>query len=84
MTFAFADAEVEAYRRSVLHLNLISAVDGGILFWCEQNVLRELMSEGWLFAKISEPDMTAVTINDHFHDQMADVDRGHIEVFPKL
>ena len=27
VTFAFPDVKVEAYRRSVLHLNLISAVD---------------------------------------------------------
>ena len=27
--------EVEAYRRSVLHLNLISAVDKSALNWCE-------------------------------------------------
>ena len=55
------DAKVEAYRRSALHLNLISAVDGSILNWFEQNVLRELMSEDLLFAKLAEPDMTAVT-----------------------
>ena len=45
VTFAFPDVKVEAYRRSVLHLNLISAVDGSTLNWCEQNTLRELMSE---------------------------------------
>ena len=28
VTFAFSEVKVEAYRRSVLHLNLISAVDG--------------------------------------------------------
>ena len=54
VTFAFPDVKVEAYRRSVLHLNLISAVD-----WCEQqqHTLRELMSEDLLFAKISEPEI---------------------------
>ena len=38
VTFAFADVKVEVYRRSVLHLNLISAVDGSALNWCEQHV----------------------------------------------
>ena len=71
VTFAFPDVKVEAYRRSVLHLNLISGVDGSALNWCEQHVLRELMSEDLLFAKISEPEM-------------GEVERGHIEVFPKL
>ena len=31
VTFAFPDVKVEAYRRSVLHLNLISAVNGNAL-----------------------------------------------------
>ena len=31
VTFAFPDVKVKAYRRSVLHLNLISAVDGSVL-----------------------------------------------------
>ena len=84
VTFAFPDVKVEAYRRSVLHLNLISAVDGSALNWCEQRVLRELMSEDVLFAKISEPEMMVVKFDDHFLDPMGEVDRGHVEVFPKL
>ena len=84
VTFAFLDVKVEAYRRSVLHLNLISAVDGSALNWCEQHVFRELMSEDLLFAKISEPQLTVVNFDDHFGDRMGEVERGHIEVFPKL
>ena len=82
VTFAFPDVKVEAYRRSVLHLNLISAVDGSVLNWCEQHVLRELMSQDLLFGKIAEPEMTVVNFDDHF--RMVEVERGHIEVFPKL
>ena len=78
VTFAFPDVKVEAYRRSVLHLNLISAVDGSALNWCEQHVLRKLMSEDLFFAKISEPEMRVI------RDRMGEVERGHIEVFPKL
>ena len=72
VTFAFPDVEVEAYRRSVL------------VNWCEQHTLRELMSEDLLFAKISEPEMTVINFDDHFRDRMGEVERGHIEVFPKL
>ena len=68
----------------MLHLNLISAVDGIKLNWCEQNVLRELMREYLLFAKIAEPDMTAVNLNDHFRDRMGEVDRGKTKVFARL
>ena len=84
VTFAFPDVKVEAYRRSVLHLNLISAVDGSVLNWCEQHVLRELMSEDLLFGKIAEPKMTVVNFDDHFRDRLGEVEIGHIEVFPKL
>ena len=84
VTFAFPDVKVEAYKRSVLHLNLISAVDGSALNWCEQHTLRELMSEDLLFAKISEPEMTVINFDDHFRDRTGEVERGHIEVFPKL
>ena len=84
VTFAFPDVKVEAYRRSVLHPNVISAVGGSTLNWCEQHALRELMSEGLSFAKISEPEMTVINFDDHFRDRMGEVDRGHIEVFPKL
>ena len=40
-TFAFPDAKLEAYRSSVLHLNLVSVEDRSALNWCEQNMLRE-------------------------------------------
>ena len=84
VTFAFPDVKVEAYRRSVLHLNFISAVDGSALNWCEQHTLRELMREDLLFAKKSEPEMTVINFDDHFRDRMGEIERGHIEVFPKL
>ena len=70
----------EACRRSVLHLNLISAVDGSTLNWCEKHALRELISEDLLFAKISEPDMNVITTSETGLGNR----RGHIEVFPKL
>ena len=37
------------------------------------------MSEDLLFAKISEPEMTVVNFDDHFRDQLGEVDRGRIE-----
>ena len=84
VTFAFPDVKVEAYRRSVLLLHLISAVEGSALNWCEQRALPEIMSEDLLFAKTSEPEMTVINFDDHFRDRVSEVDRGHIEVFPKL
>ena len=37
-----------------------------------------------MFAKISEPELTVINVDDPFLDRMGEVDRGHIEVFPKL
>ena len=59
-------------------------MDGSALIWCEQDVLRELMSEDLLFARVSKPEMRVVNFDDHFRDRMGEVDRGQIEVFPKL
>ena len=42
------------------------------------------MSEDLLFAKISGSEITVISFDDHFRDRMGEVDRGHIEVFPKL
>ena len=42
------------------------------------------MSGDLLISKISEPEMTVINFVDHFRDRMGEVDRGHIEVFPKL
>ena len=57
---------------------------GSALNRCEQSVLRALMSEDLLFAKISVPEMTAINFDDHFRERMGEIDKGHIEVFPKL
>ena len=51
----------------MLHLNLISVVDGSTLNWCEQKI-AESLSEELLFAKKAEPDMTAVIFINHFRD----------------
>ena len=37
-----------------------------------------------MFGKIAELEMTVVNFQDHFRDRMGEVERGHIEVFPKL
>ena len=59
-------------------------MDGSALNWCEQHALRKMMSEDLFFAKTPEQEMTVINFDDHFRDRMGEVDRGHIEVFPKL
>ena len=49
------DIRVEAYRHSVLYVNLVSVVDCSVLSWIEQRDLRRLASDDRLFGKTSEP-----------------------------
>ena len=83
VTFAFPDAKVEAYRRLVAHETHFSS-GREYTQSVRKNVLRELISEDLLFAKTAEPDIKAVSFNDHFLDRMGKKDRRHTEMFPKL
>ena len=42
--YALPDPLVAAYRHSVVHVSLISVLDGTALNWCQQEVLRARMS----------------------------------------
>ena len=54
VTHMFPDGQMEAYRHSVIYVNLVSEVDCSVLNWVEQE-LRGLASEDRLFGKIAEP-----------------------------
>ena len=84
MTLGFPDSRVGTYRRSVLHLNLVSVIDGSTLNWCAQKVLGDAMSKDLLFYKIAEPELIAVNFNNQFRDRIGEVERGHFEVYPKM
>ena len=51
LAFSGARVQVEAYRHSVLYVNLMSVVDSSVLNWVEQQELRRLASEDRLFGK---------------------------------
>ena len=51
VTYAFPDPLVAAYRHSVVHVSLISVLDGTALNWCRQEDFRPRMSERVLFGK---------------------------------
>ena len=58
VTYAFPDPLVAAYRNSVLHVSLISVLDGTALNWCRQEVLKARMSNTVLFGKIKDPEIS--------------------------
>ena len=45
VTYTFPDPLVAAYRNSVVHVSLISVLDGTALNWCRQEELRARMSD---------------------------------------
>ena len=51
VTYAFPDPFVAAYRNSVVHVSLISVLDGTALNWCRQEALRAGMSNTVLFGR---------------------------------
>ena len=59
MTYAFPDPLVVAYRHWVVHVSLISILDGTALNWRRQEDLRAQMSETVLFGKAKDPELVA-------------------------
>ena len=51
---------------------------------CKQNVKRQALGEDLLFAKMAEPDKTAVTFKNPCRNLMGKIDRGHLVIFPKF
>ena len=52
VTYAFLDPLVVAYRHSVVHVSLISILDGTAFNWCRKEDLRAQMSKTVLFGNV--------------------------------
>ena len=84
VTFAFPDPLVEAYRNSVTHVSLISILDGTTLNWCQQEVLREQMSNTVLFGKVKDPELVTYSFRGQLQCRMGGKREGPIETYPKF
>ena len=62
VTYAFPDPLVAACSNSVVHVSLISVLEGTALNWCRQEVLRARMSNTVLFGKIKDPELMVFNI----------------------
>ena len=65
VTYAFPDPLVMAYRLSVVHVSLISILDGAALNCCRQEDLRAQMSETVLFGKVKDPELVVCNFRDN-------------------
>ena len=84
VTYAFPDSLVAAYRKSVVHVSLISVLDGTALNWCRQEELRALMSDTVLFGKVKDPELMVFNFRGQLQCRMEGKREGSIEVYPKF
>ena len=84
MSIVFPDVQVQAYRNSVLYVNLVSVVDCSVLNWLEQKELRGLASDERLFGKIAEPEWVLMDFNNNFKCRMGSENLSHVQFNPKL
>ena len=83
VTYVFADPLVAAYRHSVVHVSLVSILDGTALKWCRQEDLRARMSETVLFGKIKDPELTVLIFRGQLQCRIWVTQEVPIEVYPK-
>ena len=70
VTYAFPDPLVAAHRHSVVHVSLISVLDGTALNWCRQGVLRARMSNTVLFGKVKDPELVVFNFRGQLQCRM--------------
>ena len=84
VTYAFPDPLVAAYRHSVVHVSLISVLDGTALNWCQQELLRAGMSNTVLFGKVKDPELVVFNFWGQLQCRMKGKREGPIETYPKF
>ena len=72
VTYAFPDPLVAAYRISVVHVSLISVLDGTALNWCRQEVLRARMSNTVIFGKVKDPELVVFNFREKLQCRMGE------------
>ena len=84
VTYAFPDPLVVAYCHSVVHVSLISVLDGTALNWCQQEVLRARMSNTVLLGKVKDPELVVFNFRGQLQCRMGGKREGPIETYPKF
>ena len=79
VAYAFPDR-----LNSVVHVSLISVLDGTALNWCRQEDLRARMSETVLFGKIKDPELIVLNFRGQLQFKMAGKQEDPIKVQPKF
>ena len=73
-----------AYRHSLVHVSLISVLDGTALNWCQQEVPRARMSNTVLFGKVKVPELVLFNFRGKMQCRMGGKREGPIETYLKF
>ena len=84
VTYAIPDPIVAAYRHSVVHVSLISFLDGTALNWCKQENSRARMSETVLIEKVKDPELIVLSFRGQLQCRVWGKREGLIEAYPKF
>ena len=84
VTYAFPGPLVAAYRHSVVHVSIISVLDGTALNWCQQEVLRARMSNTVLFGKVKDRELAVFNFRGQLQCRMWGKLEGPIETYLKF
>ena len=80
VTYVFPDPLVAAYRHSVVHVSLISVLDGT----ARQEEFRPRMSETVVFGKIKDQELIVLNFRGQLQCRMGGKREGPIELYPKF
>ena len=75
MTYAFPDPLVAAYRHSVVHVILISVLDGTAPNWFRQEHLSARMSETVFLGKIKDPELIVLKFRGQLQCRMGESEK---------
>ena len=67
----------------MVHVSLISVLDGTALNWCRQEELRARMSDPVFFGKVKYPELTVFNVRGQLQCRMGGRG-GPIETYPKF
>ena len=68
----FSDVQLESYRHSALHVNLVSVVDCSVLNLVEERELRRMARENRLFGRIAQPGCVLMYLSNCSKCRMSD------------
>ena len=84
VTYTFPDPLVAAYRNSVVHMTLISVLNGTALNWFRLEMLTARMSNTVLFGKVKDPELVVLNFRGQLHCRIGGKREGPIEFYPKF